>query len=262
MAIRLINSIVTGGDATFVRDSGSQAGIAATEGLHGSDAHFLDYDNDGFLDLWVIGKRENGDDRGILLFRNDGTSNFIDTSTQLPDGIAAGIDGEVGDYDNDGDLDLFLIGSEGQVSVFRNDGGNKNGWLQVRLEAVTAGNNKVNIDGIASRLELKAGDLYQMRNVAAPITHFRIGTRRARRRVACGLDERCSPKPCTAQGESAHRRKTDLEGFVSVPLRLRWRELSVFNRSSCGAVRLVWQRRWVSSHLLKLQITSKFRAIS
>ena len=163
------------GDATFVRDSGSQAGIPATEGLHGSDAHFLDYDNDGFLDLWVIGQRENADDRGILLFRNDGTSNFIDTSTQLPDGIAAGIDGEVGDYDNDGDLDLFLIGSEGQVIALRNDGGNENGWLQVRLEAVTAGNNKVNIDGIASRLELKAGDLYQMRNVTDPITHFGLG---------------------------------------------------------------------------------------
>ena len=163
------------GDATFVHDNRSQAGMAATNGVRGWDAHFLDYDNDGFLDFWVIGQREDGDGRGVLLFRNDGTAQFTDTSGWLPDSITAGTDGAVGDYDNDGALDLFLINDEGQVVALRNDGGNKNGWLQVRLEGVTAGNNKVNIDGIASKVELKAGDLYQMRNVTDPITHFGLG---------------------------------------------------------------------------------------
>ena len=164
------------GDATFVHDNRSQAGITATNGVRGLDAQFLDYDNDGFLDLWVIGQREDGDGSGVLLFRNDGTAQFNDASRLLPDGITAGIDGAVGDYDNDGDLDLIMIDGKSQVSALRNDGGNKNGWLQVRLEGVTAGNNKVNIDGIASRVELKAGDLYQMRNVTDPITHFGLGS--------------------------------------------------------------------------------------
>lgn len=161
------------GDATFVHDNRSLAGLSSTNGVRGWDARFLDFDNDGFLDLWVVGEREGGD--GILLFRNDGTAKFDDVSRLLPDGAAGGIDGAVGDYDNDGDLDLVLIDGEGQLFAMRNDGGNKNGWLQVRLEGVTAGNNKVNIDGIASRVELKAGDLYQMRNVTDPITHFGLG---------------------------------------------------------------------------------------
>jgi len=46
------------GDGTFVPDTRSQAITGATKEVQGLDAHFLDYDNDGFLDLWVVGKRE------------------------------------------------------------------------------------------------------------------------------------------------------------------------------------------------------------
>ena len=101
------------GDDTFVHDNRSLAGLASTNGVRGWDAHFLDFDNDGFLDLWVVGEREGGD--GMLLFRNDGTAKFDDVSRLLPDGAAGGIDGAVGDYDNDGDLDLVLIDGEGQL---------------------------------------------------------------------------------------------------------------------------------------------------
>ena len=168
------------GDSTFVHDDRSNAAMASTDGLHGWDVHFLDYDNDGFLDLWVLGERWEDEvhraPREILLFRNDGTGRFADVSDLLPDTLADGVDGAVGDYDNDGDLDLFIVDDEGQVIALRNDGGHQNGWLQVRLEGVTAGNNKVNIDGIASKIEVKAGDLYQMRYVTEPVTHIGLGS--------------------------------------------------------------------------------------
>ena len=164
------------GDGTFAPDVRSyEAAINAANGVGGLDAHFLDYDNDGFLDLWLIGTPKKGDGRGVFLFRNDGTGRFTDASNSLPNTIQSGGDATVGDYDNDGDLDLFIINSDGKVVALRNEDGNQNSWLQVKLEGVNAGNNKNNIDGIGAKLELKAGELYQMKYVTDPITHFGLG---------------------------------------------------------------------------------------
>ena len=164
------------GDGTYALDGRShEETLNAAKGVHGLDAHFLDYDNDGFLDLWLIGTPKEGDGHGVFLFRNDGTGRFTDVSNVLPNTIRSGGDGTVGDYDNDGDLDLFLTDSDGGVVALHNEGGNQNSWLQVKLEGVNAGNNKNNIDGIGAKVELKAGELYQMKYVTAPITHFGLG---------------------------------------------------------------------------------------
>ena len=164
------------GDGSFALDMGSHEQVGtATEGVHGLDTHFLDYDNDGFLDLWLIGKPRAEDRRGVFLFRNDGTGRFADVSNLMPSTIRRGLQGTFGDYDSDGDLDLFMIDADACVIALNNEGGNQNGWLQVRLEGVNAGNNKNNIDGIGSKVEIKAGGLYQMRNVTQPLTHFGLG---------------------------------------------------------------------------------------
>ena len=163
------------GDGTFSRDNNSDEAFAAANALHGQDAHFFDYDNDGFLDLLLIGSSDEENGRGVCLFRNDGTGRFTDVSNILPNSLSSGVHGAVGDYDNDGDIDLFLVDREGRVVALRNDGGNRNNWLQVRLEAVTTGNNKVNIDGIGSKVEVKIDDLYQMRYTIEPTTHFGLG---------------------------------------------------------------------------------------
>ena len=168
------------GDGTFTRDYCSNEAMEITWGLHGWDAHFLDYDNDGFLDLWILGKRgmwrSRGNNRDVLLFRNDGTGRFRDVSDILPSSLSGGVHGAGGDYDNDGDLDLFLVDGKGRVVALRNDGGNRNSWLQVRLEAVTTGNNKVNIDGIGSKVEVKIDDLYQVKYTTEPTSHFGLGS--------------------------------------------------------------------------------------
>ena len=136
----------------------------------------LDYDNDGAVDIWVSGQD------GMFLFRNDGGGAFNEpypligsiTPTEgalLQDAKA----GTVGDYDNDGDLDLFFINTDGQLRALQNDGGNQNNWIQVQLEGITAGNNKVNRDGIGSKLEMKVGDLYQLQYVTGQVSHFGLG---------------------------------------------------------------------------------------
>ena len=86
-----------------------------------------------------------------------------------------GVSGTVGDYDSDGDLDLFFINNKGQLRALQNNGGNQNNWIQVRLEGIITGNNKVNRNGIGSKLEVKVSDLYQLQYVSQQVTHFGLG---------------------------------------------------------------------------------------
>lgn len=161
------------GDGSFMSDPRLEAGV---RDLSPTLLKNIDYDNDGFVDLWVSGED------GMFLFRNDGTGQFmepyplIETVTPTEGAVLHNATaGAVGDYDNDGDLDLFFINGEGQLRALQNNGGNKNNWIQVRLEGITSGNNKVNRDGIGSKLEVKVGDLYQLQYVSEQVTHFGLG---------------------------------------------------------------------------------------
>lgn len=161
------------GDGSFVDTPDLYAGV---QGLPPVLLKNIDYDNDGFIDVWVGAKE------GMFLFRNDGTGEFtepypfMDPTTLTSEPLLMNaIAGAVGDYDNDGDLDLFFINSAGQLRTLQNNGGNQNNWIQVRLEGITAGNNKVNRDGIGSKLEIKVGDLYQLRYVSQQVSHFGLG---------------------------------------------------------------------------------------
>ena len=160
------------GDGSFMEDPRLEAGV---RDLSPSLLKNIDYDNDGFVDLWVSGKE------GMFLFRNDGTGQFMEPYPLVENVTAEGAilqnatAGAVGDYDNDGDLDLFFINGEGELRALQNNGGNKNNWIQVRLEGITTGNNKVNRDGIGSKLEVKVGDLYQLQYVSEQVSHFGLG---------------------------------------------------------------------------------------
>ena len=161
------------GDGSFVDDPRLEAGV---RDLSPDLLKNIDYDNDGFVDLWVSGKD------GMFLFRNDGTGHFaepyplIETVTPTEGAILHNATaGAVGDYDNDGDLDLFFINGKGELRALQNNGGNQNNWIQVRLEGITSGDNKVNRDGIGSKLEVKVGDLYQLQYVSEQVSHFGLG---------------------------------------------------------------------------------------
>ena len=160
------------GDGSFMEDPRLEAGV---RDLSPSLLKNIDYDNDGFVDLWVSGKD------GMFLFRNDGTGQFMEPYPLIENVTAESAilqnatAGAVGDYDNDGDLDLFFINGEGELRALQNNGGNENNWIQVRLEGITTGNNKVNRDGIGSKLEVKVGDLYQLQYVSEQVSHFGLG---------------------------------------------------------------------------------------
>ena len=161
------------GDGSFVNVLGPETSV---QGRPPVFLRNIDYDNDGFLDVWV-GRKD-----GMFLLRNAGAGEFAVTMELAepyrfvkPITPKNAIAGAVGDYDNDGDLDLFFINADGQLRALQNNGGNQNNWIQVRLEGITAGNNKVNRDGIGSKLEVKVGDLYQLQYVSGQVSHFGLG---------------------------------------------------------------------------------------
>jgi len=133
----------------------------------------FDFDNDGWLDL-IVATRSR-----LVLLHNDEKGHFTDRSALLPAAVAGHGARQVLalDADDDGDLDLLIVGLDGRVHLLRNDGGNVNQFANVGLVALREGSGKNNSFGIGSRLELRARDLYQMRTVDQPLMHFGLGNR-------------------------------------------------------------------------------------
>ena len=136
---------------------------------------FLDYDNDGDLDLAIA----NGDvidnvkrlresssyEQLNLLLRNDGTGKFTNAGPASGPGFALRKPSRAlatGDLDNDGDLDILIVNVGVVADVLRNDGGNRANSLLVR----TIGS-KSNRDGIGARLRLSVGGKILFRDIKA-----------------------------------------------------------------------------------------------
>ena len=87
----------------------------------GSGAAFIDYNNDGLLDIFVLSGK-GGTNR---LYRNDGNGHFTDVTAETgltSDGWSQGVC--AGDFDNDGFTDL-LVTSWGGLALYRNIGGRR-----------------------------------------------------------------------------------------------------------------------------------------
>jgi hypothetical protein len=86
----------------------------------GSAAAWGDYDSDGDVDLYLTHETP-----GLSrLYRNEGFGMFADATAGPLAGSAAGAMAVWGDFDNDGDLDLFRVGAApGTSELLRNDGG-------------------------------------------------------------------------------------------------------------------------------------------
>ena len=131
------------GDRTFTSQA-IELGIDKTDWSWGTS--WIDYDNDGDQDLIVTNGLESHDGFYQIsseidlnyLFRNDNGS-FTNAATEL--GVA---DDEAGkglltfDFDNDGDLDVFIVNNERRPFLYRNNSINDNRWLRVKLQGRTS----------------------------------------------------------------------------------------------------------------------------
>ena len=124
----LFADVTSGAGIDFVHTNGASGAKLLPETMGGGCA-FLDYDGDGDQDLLLVNSCRWLEDAGagpqptMALYRNDGTGQFDDvTAAAGLDVSFYGMGAAVGDYDNDGDVDLFLT-AVGTNHLFRNDGG-------------------------------------------------------------------------------------------------------------------------------------------
>ena len=134
---------------------------------------FLDYDNDGHLDMFCANGHPQ-DVIGILtdhetyaqrdqLFRNTGNGNYTDVSEIAGTYFAEPLVGRAAataDYDNDGDTDIVIMNSNQRAVLLRNDNGNLKNWVGIKLVGTRS-----NRDGIGAKVRLVAGGVTQVREV-------------------------------------------------------------------------------------------------
>ena len=159
--------------------TGSFYDLTAATGLGGEvrpylgwSTGFFDYDNDGWLDLYVVNghiyPQVDQHPAGLrysqrnLLYRNMGGT-FAEVGASAGPGFAqqkVSRGGALGDYDTDGDLDLLVMNLNDAPTLLQNRGGSRGNWLG--LELIGAPSNR---DALGARVTLFAGGRAQMREV-------------------------------------------------------------------------------------------------
>lgn len=148
------------GDAAF------KSNLASTNlRFLGFGLDWCDYDLDGLPDL-IVGNghvvdwsasESNGSTyaQSQQLLHNSGGGLFVDDQRSLGDlvkpRVTRGI--AVGDYDNDGAPDVVMVAQNGPLQLFRNNGGNANRWISLRLEGT-----RCNRDAIGAKVMIKTAD--------------------------------------------------------------------------------------------------------
>jgi enediyne biosynthesis protein E4 len=152
-----------------------QAGITVpTRDILSFGGGFFDYDNDGWLDLFIANGHVYPEVEQVSpdvhfkqnnqLFHNEGNGRFVETTKAAGDGFATPYVGRgvaFADFDNDGFVEL-VVGNNGDPPLLlHNSGGNGNHFLNFKLLGT-----KSNRDGMGARIRVVAGSLSQIREIA------------------------------------------------------------------------------------------------
>jgi hypothetical protein len=148
------------GNGIFIEQS-YPSGIAMPAGQFvGWSSSFIDYNNDGLVDIY----KTNGALKHLYgqedqVFENMGGGKFKDVSWDLGSYFKKKLVGRgacFSDYDNDGDIDAYIVNLNDRGAFLRNNKGNKNNWLMLNLIGTTS-----NRDGIGARVKVTSGGKVQ-----------------------------------------------------------------------------------------------------
>ena len=161
------------GDGTF-NETTYELGLAKISiPMSGFGTRFFDYNNDGLVDLFVLNGHpferiqkvfpETTYAEPPFLFENNGKT-FSEVASQHGDVLKRSFLGRglaTADFDNDGDIDLLLMNAGEPPLLLRNDGGNRNAWIGIKLVGT-----KSNRDGIGAKVTVRAGSLSHSKQLA------------------------------------------------------------------------------------------------
>ncbi|MGH9743988.1 MAG: CRTAC1 family protein [Candidatus Acidiferrum sp.] len=160
------------GDGTFT-DVTFSSGIGINNQYVAWGCGFIDYDNDGWQDILQVNGHVypeiEGHDTGQtfknprLVYKNLGSGRFKDVSAEMGPGISERFSSRgaaFGDYDNDGDIDAVILNMNDLPSLLRNDGGNKQNWIKIKLLGT-----KCNRTAVGARVRVVTGKHIQMDEV-------------------------------------------------------------------------------------------------
>lgn len=165
-------------------DMSARMGIAVACGQYTSwSANLADFDHDGYPDLFISNghpQRMIGEEDVVLM--NDRGRRFVNVSQLAGPALQQKLVSRgscVGDYDNDGDLDVLEVNLNQPARLLRNDGDHRRNWVMLRLVGTSS-----NRDGIGARVLLSAGGTTQARwrtsssgylSSGDPRLHFGLG---------------------------------------------------------------------------------------
>jgi hypothetical protein len=157
----------------FCEDRTFAAGIGLNSRWLGWGVAFVDLDNDGWLDVFIVNghvypevdrvKTEAGYKQRKVVYRNLGNGRFEDVSERLGAAVttpAAGRGAAFADLDNDGDIDVVVNNVHAAPDLFRLDSPADARWLTVKLVGTQS-----NRSAIGARVRLMASNGTQVQEV-------------------------------------------------------------------------------------------------
>jgi hypothetical protein len=178
----------SGDTSTLYRNAGAaafddvtfQAGIGVNTRWLGWGCGFIDVNNDGWPDIFLVNGHvypeveklttEAGYAQRKVLYLNLGDGHFADVSEKSGEAVMrpnASRGAAFGDYNNDGDMDILINSVNGPPELLRADATNQNNWIKIKTIGV-----KSNRDGIGARLKCVTADGNQIDEVRSGGSYY------------------------------------------------------------------------------------------
>ena len=165
------------GDA--FEDASTRAGLGVNRKYVGFGVDFLDFDNDGWQDIFIANGHVYSQlaTRKIhltyrqprLLYRNMRNGRFEDVSAKSgavgDENLGRGC--AFGDFDNDGDVDIIINNLDGPPTLLRNDGGNRHNWISIKCIGTRS-----NRSAIGARVKVTSGGRSQLDEVMSGSSYY------------------------------------------------------------------------------------------